>query len=1352
MLITGVFKHGYEVGFQLIKGKNGLSLALFNFGVNSSNKDWVMNNIQNRVTKQLERSIITHALLKVNYDIRAFYGNKEVTEEFIQQFLKFVDINAIWYDTEYRQGSKGDNTTFIEFDVFNSVYASVNKWKFLSGYTSVDSRSKLAYLARLQGVRSLEQLKMIYDLSWILNEDDSFKRDYRCITTEDELNWVIDNLMNEKHKLIGFDTETTGVNIFYFGGKKTLRDEILGFSLSWSANQAVYIPLESNKFKCLDKEAVIQKVFPILEKKNLIMANGAFDVRVAYDLGYHLNVYFDTMIAQYDLDPKFSMGRKSLKFMSRQYLGEQTLELDEVLGGSVDGRLIRDLDKNVITIYGCADAEQLLRLYPILRKELISAGLVPCFTNDMKLIPITAIAEYYSVKLDLTLLEKLTEINQKDLSVLTNFMNEYLLQQTRVKVIRELFFNTPEIKEQIEALRDQDCPESEIIKKLMEVPLNAALFNQIKEDPEVNRYVRSLAVKHNKAGAEVEWNYGSPRDIAYILYELLNYPVTKYNKKKKVSNDNEALESLLRQKLSKPTKALREDLTSCVEEYNLGFYQDPVLLNAEKFNSCKYPFAYVLQVWRELDKLKTGFYESLNKNRIEEYRCTTNNMTAADTGRIINPIQTLKKDLKRLVISPSKDFYMIDFDAAQIEFRVMIGLASASWNRLCKALGEDCPQEFKEHDISYLVDRLNIPWTDYHREGGAPLVGTTPAKMTKKERSRVKGPHFAIPYGGEAPTIAKEKLLGVTDPAERQRIISETEEILSAWKNKMFPLYWFLESIRDQAITPLDDETKLSPILRDKVAEGKAMGIKRQYGCITNSFGRRIFYNLSYEETAEKWWVTDQELLEESERRSVEEMKEAYTSQWEAFVKKTKVGMEQIIRRAAGNYPIQSFAREIFVKMMLNLRRNLKSKGLSGLGPGNEKVIQNVFIHDENLLLVHKSVHPFEMYKIIYDSCMITLPNHPRYYCGISVVGTWYDAKDDSLEAPIEFVQDMIKSFEDHKEEYLREDWQTDTVAYTKRYIDRWVREYCDKELQKWIKDGVLDLNYFREHNENYFLLIRPVLHTDKFQFSKDLGISYEECCCIQHIKDKDTVIKWDSQSKTLRELGFDVDTLAPYDDLITSEKHKTLGDSSGVLDLDVDTLDSDDDTIETNEFLNEFFSESGPNDTDYSNSNDTNDLTLEDSVDLNDLDFFDYDDDVEALRDNQNEVEVSNTVLNEDIVFEDLALSEDNLAQAHEIFEEDKEYATNLGKPKFCMFIQGNLHIDFSRCKDSMKTYETVDGLLKTFSTNKMPSIGVFYHVNTMITPCKYRVKPSVNVTLLEQILQEDYDSSKRIRNRLEC
>ena len=67
-----------------------------------------------------------------------------------------------------------------------------------------------------------------------------------------------------------------------------------------------------------------------------------------------------------------------------------------------------------------------------------------------------------------------------------------------------------------------------------------------------------------------------------------------------------------------------------------------------------------------------------------------------------------------------------------------------------------------------------------------------------------------------------------------------------------------------------------------------------------------------------------------------------------------------------------------------------------------------MLIHDELLYSVHKSIHPFFMYKLIKESCMVTMKGHTSYFVGINIGNTWAETKDDEREAPVYFVDRVI--------------------------------------------------------------------------------------------------------------------------------------------------------------------------------------------------------------------------------------------------------------------------------------------------------------------------------------------------------
>ena len=128
-----------------------------------------------------------------------------------------------------------------------------------------------------------------------------------------------------------------------------------------------------------------------------------------------------------------------------------------------------------------------------------------------------------------------------------------------------------------------------------------------------------------------------------------------------------------------------------------------------------------------------------------------------------------------MVIPYTDDYYMCVFDMSQIEYRVMIGLACNYWDAEINALkDEDQKLLLKSRDISHLAKRLANPESDYHREGGAIFIGTTPEDMTKQQRSSVKAIHFSVPYGAGVRSIAKNDLRKARTQQQAEDAISKT--------------------------------------------------------------------------------------------------------------------------------------------------------------------------------------------------------------------------------------------------------------------------------------------------------------------------------------------------------------------------------------------------------------------------------------------------------------------------------------------------------------------------------------------------------------------------------------------------
>lgn len=890
----------------------------------------------------------------------------------------------------------------IHIDSINQSIRSVTKIRGLE-YNPVKTHESIRQIvagASKSHLRSFDDIIATHDMSWYYDAYGNCKKDYKIIQSLDELEQALADAKD--CPLISFDTETTGTNFYWYGGDQSKRSKICGMSVSWRVDQAIYIPFMTTKFKPMNLDEIMIILFPFMRSKLTVAHNGMFDFKVLYSYGYYIPVNHDTLLMEFNLNPEVKRGSKGLKVLTRKYFHHETIELDEILGGSVVPELIPELDAEIIKIYACADSDYTLQLANLLLPHVMTR---PSYILDMRLVDILAIAEYQGAPVNMSLLNTMAEINKADMNTVEGLMTEYVhlagTQMLAYRAIKGTAGNSYE-------------PTMEEIEELCNYPqfqenIKNAFFKQSDKKSEIGEPLQ----------------FSAQADVAYILYDLLSYPVVKYNASGTRTSDKEALARLLEYPASSPSNFLKSDVLTSAKRF--GINSDDVLISKSKFDSYKYPFAYLLSVWRKLQKFDTSFFAPLLAESGTGYYCTDNSMTSAETGRVINKIQTLEGSLKELIVPRDSDWYMIVFDKSQIEFRVMLGLASTYWDALLqsKVLPNNAQHLAETKTLNELIESLNNWEKDYHREGGAIFAGCTPDTMTNKQRKKVKAIHFSVPYGAEAASVAKPRLAGHPE-SEWGKIIAETEADLSAWRNKLYPLYYYLEHVRDVALMPL----KQNPF-----------GVEGTVGMVKNAMGRYRLFDL-----------TDSSFKEQAS-----------------------------IRRQAGNYPIQSLARDIFFSGVYNLFSRLKREGIICDKFEDCKAVLNLFVHDEVVLQVHKSIHPYRMYKYIMNTNLTKLPGHPTYFMGIAVADTWGKGKTDSYEAPIAYVEECIAKYDANREYY---DNIADTVQsladldYTQLCWDgitAWFAKRACQELKKVINGAsVIDPVLVHDRLLNYY--VRPRL------------------------------------------------------------------------------------------------------------------------------------------------------------------------------------------------------------------------------------------------------------------------------------
>lgn len=264
------------------------------------------------------------------------------------------------------------------------------------------------------------------------------------------------------------------------------------------------------------------------------------------------------------------------------------------------------------------------------------------------------------------------------------------------------------------------------------------------------------------------------------------------------------------------------------------------------------------------------------------------------------------------------------------------------------------------------VEMLDNPEADYHTISAAVIEKIKPIFVTKKLRKKYKPVNFGIPYGiGPKSMLEQGQGIGLS-PEAYKKALAEVVEAIAKWKVGMSPVWNMLEGARDDALTPLEDEDEKPFFLRGK-----------SVGRVMSPYGRARYFNL--------------ENLTES-------------------------GMASI-RRKAGNFPIQSFAFDIYIEGIIRLGTCLEKEGLmdikvpddySPLGYHFEnKVVFREYVHDEVQMTIDKSINPKWMMKKIYQNCIIHIKGHPTYYIGASIVKNWGESKAGDHEVPFAWLEEL---------------------------------------------------------------------------------------------------------------------------------------------------------------------------------------------------------------------------------------------------------------------------------------------------------------------------------------------------------
>lgn len=497
-------------------------------------------------------------------------------------------------------------------------------------------------------------------LSTPKEEIEKFSAHYETILTKDQLDRLVQTLSPTEQ--IAIDVETTGLNI--------QRSELVGISVSWGKEFAAYIPLRHAYLGApeqLSPDVVLNSLRPVLENKNIkkIGQNLKFDFSMLAEAGVRIkNLYFDTMLASYCLDP----GRNShgLKDLALEFLGRHMTRLEELVAKPSSRSKSQEMamDKveiNKVAPYACADADCTLQLSEKLASLLKEKKCESLFYDiEMPLVEILSDMEMTGIKVNTAYLE---ELNQ------------------------------------------------EFSKEIRQIEIDA----------------------HRLAGQE--FNLGSPKQLAFILFEKLKLPAVRKTK--------------------------------------TGFSTDEDVL---VFLSSSHELPRILLRYRELSKLKSTYIEGLlaQVNPKNSKVHTWFNQVGTVTGRLSSnepnlqniPIRTEHGRMIRRAFVPEEGYIFLSADYSQIDLRVLAHLSGDTV--LCNAFREGA---------------------DIHRATASEVFHVPTEKVSEEERKRAKAINFGIVYGQQSYGLSQSLKIP----------FSEAQKMIDHYFEKYSGIKTWIEKIKEEA-------------------------------------------------------------------------------------------------------------------------------------------------------------------------------------------------------------------------------------------------------------------------------------------------------------------------------------------------------------------------------------------------------------------------------------------------------------------------------------------------------------------------------------------------------------------------
>ncbi|WP_455479417.1 DNA polymerase I [Bartonella sp. B23] len=238
------------------------------------------------------------------------------------------------------------------------------------------------------------------------------KRDaYTTILDEEILkDWLSEA---QEQGFFAFDTETTSLY--------PLQSKLVGFSLALQPEKAAYVPLEHVEGKDdllgagrivgqIETQKALALLKPILENQAVLKIgqNIKYDWLVMKQYGIVIRSLDDTMLLSYVLDA--GTLTHNMDDLSKRWLGHKPIPYKELTRNGKKITSFAQVDLKQATLYAAEDADVTLRLWRVLKPQLVAQGMTKIYERlDRPLIEVVARMEECGVLVDRQILLRLSE-------------------------------------------------------------------------------------------------------------------------------------------------------------------------------------------------------------------------------------------------------------------------------------------------------------------------------------------------------------------------------------------------------------------------------------------------------------------------------------------------------------------------------------------------------------------------------------------------------------------------------------------------------------------------------------------------------------------------------------------------------------------------------------------------------------------------------------------------------------------------------------------------------------------------------------------------------------------------------